>query len=415
MKSVTTVVIGAGQTGLAMSRELVSRGVDHLVLERGQIANSWRTQRWDGLRLLTPNWLNGLPGQPYEGRDPDGFMAVEELVGDFDRMVATADLPIQTDTPVDSVRIENGRYRVQTAHGAIACRSVVVATGACARSNRPAFASELPPGILEVSPLTYKRPSDLPDGGVLVVGASATGAQIARDIQRSGRPVTLAVGSHTRVPRRYRDADIMMWMHLLGNLSKTYEEVDSLERVRRLPSFQLCGDAEADALDLNALQDLGVEIVGRLAGISGGRALFSGGLANTCASADLKMNRLLAAIDEWVDDAGLTDLVDPPHALPPTRVPPAPRLALDFRADGVRSVVWASGFRPEHDFLDLPVFDRKGRLRHEGGVVAAGLYVMGLVFLRRFSSSLIDGAGDDARDLAAHLRAQLDGRADMAA
>ena len=413
MKSATTVIIGAGQSGLAMSRELVSRGVDHVVLESGQIANSWRTQRWDGLRLLTPNWLNGLPGQPYEGPDPDGFMAVEELVGDFDRLAGTAGLPIQTETPVVSVGTLNGRYRIQTAQGAIACRSVVVATGACSRSKRPVFASELPKDVLEVTPLTYKRPSDLPDGGVLVVGASASGAQIARDIQRSGRRVTLAVGAHTRVPRRYRDADIMTWMHLLGNLSKTYDEVDSLDRVRRLPSFQLCGDA--DALDLNALQDLGVEIVGRLAGISDGRAVFSGGLANACASADLKMNRLLAAIDAWVDEAGLTDHVAPPHSMPPTRVPAAPRLSLDVRAEGIRSVVWATGFRPNHGFLELPVFDRKGRLRHEGGVVAPGLYVMGMVFLRRFSSSLIDGAGADARDLADHLRAHLDGRADIAA
>ncbi|MEM8876359.1 MAG: NAD(P)-binding domain-containing protein [Pseudomonadota bacterium] len=415
MKTLTTVIIGAGQTGLAMSRELMMHDIDHVVLERGQIANSWRKERWDGLRLLTPNWLNGLPGQPYRGDDIDGFMPVSELIREFDKMVASADLPILTDSPVRSVRMENGQYRVETSQDVILCKSLVVATGACARVNRPDFASELPPNIVEVSPLTYRRPTDLPDGGVLVVGASASGVQLARDIQKSGWQVTLATGSHTRVPRRYRGVDIMTWMHLLGHLGKAYDEVDNIDRVRRLPSFQLCGEPSTQDLDLNALQDAGIEIVGRLAGISNGRAMFSGSLNNLCASADLKMDRLLGAIDSWVDQSGLTQLVEPPHRFSSTRVSSTPRLSLDLEANDIRSIVWATGYEPDHRFLQLPIFDAKGRIRHQGGVVAPGLYVMGLMFLRRLSSSFINGAGDDARDLAAHLRGCLDGQIEIAA
>ena len=411
----TTVIIGAGQTGLAMSLELARRGVDHVVLERGQVANSWRHERWDGLRLLTPNWLNGLPGQPYEGRDPDGFMSADALIAGFDRLTASAGLPIQTHRPVTSVSAEDHGYKVQTPQGDILCRSVVVSTGACARPVRPPAAGSLPGGVLELTPLTYKRPADLPDGRVLVVGASASGVQIARDIQKSGRQVILAVGSHTRVPRQYRGADIMTWMHLLGHLGKMYNEVDNIDRVRRLPSFQLCGNTEDGTPDLNALRGLGVEIVGRLANISDGRAVFSGSLAHVCASGDLKMNRLLKAIDRWVERSGLSTLVDAPDVPQATQPPGTPRLSIDLRAENVRGVVWATGFRPDHDFLRLPVFDQKGRIRHQGGVVTPGLYVMGLMFLRRLSSSFIDGAGQDAADLANHLQAYLDGRACIAA
>lgn len=410
MKTVEVVIIGAGQSGLAMSRELTLRSVDHVVLERGQVANSWRTERWDGMRLLSPNWMNGLPGHAYSGSDPGGFMATGELVHAFDRFVALENVPVETAMDVHRVQRVSGGYRVETSAGPMVCSAVVVATGAAARPKVPAFSSELPTDVIQLTPLSYKRAADLPAGGVLVVGASASGVQIAREVQESGRQVTLAVGSHTRVPRCYRGSDIHVWMRITGLFDNTIDEVDDLARVRRTPSAQLSGRSRTEDIDLNTLQSIGVEIVGRLVGVRDGRALFSGGLANVCAAADLKMNRLLASIDEWVAANNLSRLFSQQPLPAPTRVPADPRLSLDLKADGVRTVVWATGFRPDHSFIDLPVFDRKGQIRHEGGVVAPGLFVMGLKFLRRRRSHLIAGAGDDARELAAILFADLDRR-----
>lgn len=410
MKTVEVVIIGAGQAGLAMSRELTARGVDHVVLERGCVANSWRTERWDSLRLISPNWMNDLPGQPYAGPDRDGFMTANELADTFDQYARLQHVPVETGVRVDAVRRAGDAFSVETSHGVFACSAVVVATGAAAKAKIPAVASAFSPHILQVNPLYYKRPSDLPAGGVLVVGASASGVQIAREIQESGRQVTIAVGAHTRVPRYYRGFDIDVWMHVLGLFDVSIDEVDDVMRVRQTPSAQLSGRSQTDNVDLNALQDIGVEIVGRLAGASDGRALFSGSLANVCATADLKMMRLLASIDEWVAQRDLSPLLEPPHAPPSTRVPDAPRLTLDLNADEVRTIVWATGVGPDHSFIDMPVFDQKGQIRHDGGVVAPGLFVMGLPFMRRRKSHLIAGAGDDARDLASILCAGLERR-----
>ncbi len=410
MNRVTTVIIGAGQNGLAMSRELSLRDIDHVVLERGEIANSWRKERWDGLRLLSPNWQNVMPGHPYGGPDPEGYMSAAEFAGILDRFAADEAVPVRTGVSVIRVRAGAGGYVVETTESAFACESVVIATGACARARIPAFARELPDFVRQFSPLTYKRATDLPEGGALVVGASASGVQIARELRLAGRDVTLAVGAHTRLPRTYRGGDIMFWMDRLGLFDLGYTEVDDIERVRRTPSMQLMGDPEGSSVDLNALQDLGVEIAGRLAGITDGQAQFSGSLANACASADLKLYRLLDAVDEWIEATGFAEIVASPDRPSPTRLPAAPRLSLDFVTEGVTSIVWATGYAPDHGFLDLPVFDAKGRIRHDGGVVAPGLYVMGLPFLRRRKSLHIDGAGEDARDLADHLEACLSGR-----
>jgi putative flavoprotein involved in K+ transport len=252
----------------------------------------------------------------------------------------------------------------------------------------------------------------------MVVGAAASGAQIADEIQRSGRPVTLAVGEHVRAPRTYRGRDIQWWMDATGLNDERYDQVENLRRARNLSSFQIAGHADRRNVDLNALTSIGVKLVGRLAGIRDGKAQLSGSLRNLCELADLKQNRLLNTIDDWAAASGLSEAVDPPHRPEPTRVEASPPLGLDFGRAGIRTIVWATGFRPDYSWLDVPVLDRKGNIRHDGGVVteAPGLYVMGLPFLRRRKSSLIDGAGDDARDLSAHLAAHLGARsADLSA
>jgi putative flavoprotein involved in K+ transport len=245
---------------------------------------------------------------------------------------------------------------------------------------------------------------------VLVVGASATGLQLADEIQRSGRPVTIAVGEHIRMPRLYRGRDIQWWLEAVGVLDERHDEVDDIVRARRVPSPQLVGSPQRRTLDLNALQDQGVEIVGRLAGISGSRLQFSGSLRNHCAMADLKLERLLERIDRWVAERRVGDLVAAPERCAPTRVPATPRLALDLAKERIATVIWATGFRPDYSWLHVPVLDPKGRLRHDGGVVASpGLYALGLNFMRRRKSSYIHGAEEDVRDIGAHLLRHLRG------
>jgi len=405
----TTVVIGAGHAGLAMSKCLTERSIDHVVLERGEVANTWKTERWNSLTLLTPNWQSRLPGYGYEGDDPDGYRAMPETIAFIERYAHVISAPVQTHTQVTSVRPSNDGYAVATNQGDWHCRSVVIASGACNIPHIPAIAEAVPATINMITPVQYRNPDELEEGGVLVVGAAATGVQIADEIHRSGRPVTLAAGEHIRAPRVYRGRDIEWWMDAAGVLDERYDEVDDINRARSVPSLQLTGSPERRMTDLNALTAIGVKLIGRLAGINDGKAQFSGSLKNLCAMSDLKMNRLLNTIDEWASDNGLDDAVDPPHRFEPTEVESSPPLGMDFADGKIRTILWATGFRADYSYLDLPVLDRKGRLRHDGGVVEApGMYLMGIQFLRRRKSALIDGAGDDARDLSAHLASYLD-------
>jgi len=412
---ITTVVIGAGHAGLAMSHCLTSRSIEHVVLERGEVANSWKTERWDSLRLLTPNWQSRLPGYAYQGDDPDGFRAMPETIDFIERYAESFSAPVRTRTSVTSVRGVADGYRVSTDQGDWLCRTVVLATGACNIPRIPAVAEALPAGIDTLTPMKYRNPDQLGPGGVLVVGASATGSQISEEIHRSGRPVKLAVGEHIRAPRVYRGKDIKWWMDAAGVLDDRYDEIDDIVRARSVPSLQLAGSSDRRNVDLNRLTGLGVGLVGRLVGIVDGKAQFSGSLLNHCALSDLKMNRLLERIDEWVTETGLDGEVDPPQRFESTRVEASPPLGLDLRSGEIRTVIWATGFVPDYSWLDVPVLDPKGRIRHDGGVVEApGMYLMGIPFLRRRKSTLIDGAADDARDLSAHLANYLQTRGENA-
>ncbi|HEU4619882.1 MAG TPA: NAD(P)/FAD-dependent oxidoreductase [Gammaproteobacteria bacterium] len=401
-------MIGAGHAGLATSRFLTARSIDHVVLERGEVANSWRRERWDSLRLLTPNRQSRLPGHGYEGPDPDGFMTMREVVEFIAGYADAAQAPVRTQTPVTSVTRTGDGYRVVAGDGELECRSLVVATGACNLPVVPAISQAIPPSIPSFTPFDYRSPSSLPEGGVLVVGASATGVQLAEEIRRSGRSVILCVGEHVRLPRTYRNRDVLWWMEASGVWNQRYDEIDDIERARKLPSPQLVGTPERKTLDLNALSAAGIELVGRLSAIRDGRALFSGSLRNQFALADLKMNRLLDTFDEWARDSGVDGDIAAPERFEPTRAPSSPRLHLDLTSGEIRSILWATGFRPDYRWLDVPVLDHKGRLRHEGGVVdAPRMYVIGLPVLRRRKSTFIHGAEDDARDIVEHLAGTL--------
>lgn len=408
MKRVTTVIIGAGQSGLAMSRHLSDRGIDHVVLDRGEVANSWRTERWDSLRLLTPNWQSRLPGQAYAGADPDGYMTMPQVVGYLQAYAHRIGAPVETNTTVIRVSQSDDGYTVATDRGTWRCRTLVIASGACNVPVVPALSAQLPAGIASLTPFQYRSPARLPDGAVMVVGASATGVQLAHEIRASGRDVVLCVGEHVRLPRVYRGRDILWWMDAAGMMDVRHDEIEDIERARRLPSMQLIGTPGRVTIDLNTLGAAGVEVVGKLVAVEGARVKFSGSLPNCCTLADLKMNRLLESIDSWIVAKGMADRLDPRRRCEPTRLASNPPLMLDLDARSVRTVIWATGFRPDYSWLDVPVFDRKGRLRHAGGIVAApGMYVMGLPFMRRRKSSFIDGAGEDAADLAAHMLTYL--------
>jgi putative flavoprotein involved in K+ transport len=402
------VVIGAGHAGLAMSRYLSAAAIDHVVLERGEIANAWRRERWDSLRLLTPNWQTRLPGLAYSGPQPDGFMTMSEVIAFIDDYAKLVSAPVRTFTTVTSVSPVEGGYEVVTDRRVWRARAVILANGASSVPEIPALSSALPASVRSLTPREYRNPKQLDDRAVLVVGASASGVQLADEIQRSGRRVMLAVGEHIRMPRTYRGYDIQRWLDAVGVLDERHDAVDDIARARRVPSPQLVGTPERSTLDLNALTERGVEIVGRLAGIADGKAQFSGSLRNHCAMADLKLGRLLERIDDWVERNDMAGKVGPVERFAPTLSPENPRLMVDLEANRIGTVLWATGFRPDHRWLQAPVFDRKGRLRHDGGIVdAPGLYALGLNFMRRRKSSFIHGTEDDVRELGAHLVAYL--------
>jgi putative flavoprotein involved in K+ transport len=394
-----------------MSYCLTARSIDHVVIERGAVANSWRNERWDSLRLLTPNWQSRLPGFGYDGDDPDGYRDMIETIAFIDRYAAVISAPVQANTTVTSVSRDDAGYVVQTDQGDWHGRTVVMATGACNIARVPALAAAVPADIAMITAMDYRNPEQLDAGGVLVVGASATGTQLAEEIHRSGRPVTMAVGDHIRAPRVYRGRDLEWWIDVAGVHDERYDEIEDINRARKVPSLQLTGTDERKTLDLNALTTRGVKLVGRFAGINDGKAQFSGSLRNLCAMSDLKMGRLLDTIDEWATDNGLDGEIEAPYRLAPTEVEDNPPLGMTLDSGEIRTILWATGYSPDYSWLDVPVFDRKGRVRHDGGVVdAPGLYLMGLQFLRRRKSALIDGAGDDAHDLSAHLVSYLNGR-----
>jgi putative flavoprotein involved in K+ transport len=338
-------------------------------------------------------------------------MTMPEVVERIAGFAEATAAPVRTHTTVTSVRRADGGYGIATDRGEIQGRTVVLASGAANIPHVPGVSTAVPKGIECFTAFDYRNPGRLPPGGVLVVGASATGVQLAEEIQRSGRPVTLSVGEHVRLPRTYRGQDVLWWMESSGVWAQRYDEIDDLDRARRLPSPQLAGTPGRTTLDLNTLRSAGVEIVGRLGAIRDGRALFSGGLPNQFALADLKMERLLDTFDAWARNHAPNGEIGPPERFEPTRVPASARLSLDLRSGEIRSILWATGFRPDYRWLDVPVFNHRGELRHEGGVLvdAPGLYAMGLPVLRRRKSTFILGAEDDARDLVGHLAGYLGG------
>jgi putative flavoprotein involved in K+ transport len=407
MHTVDTVVIGAGHAGLAVSHRLTDRAIEHVVLERGRIGERWRSARWDSFRLLTPNWLARLPGWAYTGGDPDGFMDAHQFVGYLGAYASAFDAPVLPGTTVLEVRAAGDRYVITTDRGAWTAANVVIATGYHARARIPRYATGVDADVVQVTPGSYRGPARLPDGAVLVVGASASGVQIADDLVRAGRRVTLAVGGHTRLPRTYRGRDMLWWLDRAGSLDRTADDMADPDSAQWETSLQLAGTGRA--VDLGALQDRGVRLAGRLLGVEADRARFADDLAETTGAADARMRGVLERLDRRAAALGIDGPGQPAEAaelIPPVTPAPGPR-QLDLRRAGVAAVVWATGFRPWYPWLAVPVLDRDGLLQHRRGVTAApGLYAIGLKFQYRRRSTFIDGAHEDAAYLVDHIAAR---------
>jgi putative flavoprotein involved in K+ transport len=410
MRRTDVLIVGGGQAGLAMSRCLLDRGIEHVVLERGRVAERWRSERWDSLRLLTPNWQSRLPGYQYQGPDPDGFMTMPEVIEFLDDYARSFTAPVETDTGVVHISGDEDGYTVVTTRGGWEAANVVIATGFSDLPYVPRFAARLSRQIRQIAPSDYRNPDQLPPGGVLVVGASASGVQLAEELQASGRPVTLAVGRHTRLPRRYRGRDIFWWMDRMGLFGETTGHVFDVEVSKQQPSLQLVGRPDHRTLGLSELHAEGVRIVGRLVAVDGTCVSFDDSLVATAAAADVKLARLRGRIDEFIRTTGMEGVLEEPGAFEPSW-PLAVNVAastIDLDAEGIRTVMWTTGFRRSYPWLKVPVLDADGEIVHAGGVTpAGGLYALGLHFQRRRKSAFIDGVGDDARELAGHICRRL--------
>lgn len=402
------VIIGAGQAGLALSHRLNRCGIDHVVLDRGAVGQRWRAERWASLHLLTPNWMTRLPGWRYDGTDPDGFMHKDQVVSLLNRYARSFAAPVQEFTTVRDVRQTTTGFRVLTDAGTWFARSVVVASGACDRPAVPGFSRTLSPRITQVTTTGYVHPDQLEQGGVLVVGGSATGVQLAEEIHNSGRPVTIAIGAHVRLPRRYRGRDIMRWMDGCGMLSDARNPDAPRHRALSQPSLQLIGTNPPRDVDLRHLSSIGVRCVSRATNMAGDRVLLDGTLAAEIRAAEDRRNRTLRRIDDFIRSESMS-APDADHDPEPTVPTGAALTELDLHAEGIRSVLWATGFKRSYDWLSVPVFDQAGEIRQAGGITpCSGLYTLGLPFMRRRNSTFIDGVGADATEIATHIATHLD-------
>jgi putative flavoprotein involved in K+ transport len=392
-----TLVLGGGQAGLAVSRLLTERGVDHLVLERGTVAQSWTTQRWDSLRTITPNWMTELPGWTYRGPDPDGYMTAAEVAGYLRGYRCSFGAPVREGVEVLSVDRGPAGFRVTTTEGTWHARDVVIATGAAGRPHVPRAAAELPASVTQLPLRDYRRPDQLPAGGVLVVGASASGLAVADELAAAGRRVVVSVGSHVWLPRRLAGRDIWWWLRESGWVARTVDEIGDVDAARREPRVQLFARPGSDR-GLAELTARGVELVGRFRGASGATLRFEDDLSVTLARARRRSAAILARVTRV---AG----VDVPAAPEVSGTGAPTRLRLD-RA-GIRTVVWATGSRPHHPWLRLPVRDLSGHIaQYRGRTIEPGLYVVGTKFQHRRDATFLDGVRHDAADVVDHLVAR---------
>lgn len=394
-ESIETVVIGAGQAGLSLSYHLGVRGLEHVVLERARVAERWRSQRWDSLTFQFPNWSIGLPGKSYAGPDPEGFSSAAEVTAFIEQYARWINAPLRTGVEVHALRAsKRGHYLVSTSAGQIEARNVVIATGPYQTPRVPALAAKFPRHIVQVHAADYRNTRQLPPGGVLVVGSGASGCQIAEELLVSGRDVLFAIGRHRRVPRRYRGRDVFWWRRALGLLDVT--AADTPED-RRLPPPLVTGVGGGHDVDIRAYARDGMTLLGRLRDVADRRIALADDLETSLAGGDRALAEFTSAVDEHL-------LRHEGSGIAPAR--PAPGIAsqspreIDTRASNITTVVWATGYRCDFQWIRLPIFDLRGHPIHHRGVTSIrGILFLGLAWLHKAKSSFLCGVGEDAEYL----------------
>ncbi|QPN57809.1 MSMEG_0569 family flavin-dependent oxidoreductase [Synechococcus sp. CBW1107] len=410
VQRVPVVVIGAGQAGLSVASCLQQQGLTPLVLERHRVAHSWQHQRWDSFCLVTPNWQCRLPEFPYDGDDPDGFMGRDAIVDYLRRFAAHAAVPVREGMAVERLQpLDSGGYRLSTSDGLIEAPQVVIATGAYHRPRRHPLAARLPAGLLQLDARDYRRPEQLPDGPVLVVGSGQSGCQIAEDLFLAGRRVHLSVGSAPRSPRRYRGKDVVDWLDRMSYYDTPIEQHPDPRSVRRKTNHYLTGRDGGREIDLRRRALEGMVLHGRLEEISASGFRFAPDLAANLDGADAVYRRIRASIDTYIESNGLDAPEEP--AYEPCWQPPPLDPPLDLGAEPLAAVIWCTGYRSDFRWVEVPVFDGAGEPVHQRGVTpAAGLYFLGLPWLHTWGSGRFCGISSDAVYLAGLIRRQADRR-----
>lgn len=398
-----TIVIGAGSAGLSTSFHLKRLGVRHAVLERSRVGDTWRRARWDSFTLVTPNWSVLLPGMPYNGPDPDGFMTREEVVAYLERYAAANDLPVRSGVDVSSVRPDGGRWRVATDTGPLTADNVVVAAGAFPEPHRGPPASGIARRVRQVHTSAYRNPQSLPEGGVLVVGTGQSGIQIAEELLEDGREVTISVGRCPRAPRRYRGRDAYAWMVESRFMFQPLGGLPS-PSARLACNPQLSGRDGGHDVDVWTLARRGATLVGRVAAAVGETVTLAPDLEATLAASEKASRELLDMVDAYIARAGLAAPPPEPSARDFSRPAAQEPLNLHLRERGISTIVWATGYRPSFPWVEGCDFDGNGFPVTQRGVTRApGLYFVGLHFLSNRSSGILLGVGEDAKHVAEHI------------
>ena len=400
---VDTIVVGGGQGGLSTSYYLKRQGREHVILEQaGQSAQVWRS-RWDSFTLITPNWMTRLPGAEYQGNDPDGFMARDEVVAYFEAYIERFELPVRYGIRVTSVeRIEAG-YLVSTDEEEFEAANVVIATGVHQQPRIPPFSSNLPAEIHQLHSSEYRNPEALPAGAVLVIGSAQSGCQIAEELYQSGRKVYLSVSRSPRIPRRYRGKDITWWLKNVGLFDKTVDQLPS-PKARFAASAHGTGKDGGHTINLHQFAKDGVVLLGRIQGMQEDRITMAPDLKENLAKADKAEADFVIQIDEYIQKTGLDAPLEP---LPKLKdgFEAEEVLELDLKTAGITSVIWTTGYKFDFSFVKLPIFDEDGYPVQKRGVTEyPGLYFIGLPFLPTIKSGLLAGVGDVAAYVAGHIR-----------
>jgi putative flavoprotein involved in K+ transport len=398
------IVVGGGQAGLAVSWCLGERGVDHVVLERDRIAHTWRTQRWDSFCLVTPNYQCRLPGHPYPGDDPDGFMVKDEIIDYVESYAASFSPPLYEGVGVTEVAAAlGGGFRVRTTRGVLTAENIVLAVGGYHVPTFPAMSEQLPEHVTQLHSSGYRNAQSLPDGGVLVVGSGQSGAQIAEDLQLAGREVHLCVGSAPRVARFYRGRDCVAWLEDMGHYDMPITEHPEGLAARKEANHYVTGRDGGRDIDLRAFARDGMRLHGRLAGADGPLLQIAGDLRENLDAADATAERIKDAIDRWIDGQGIQAPAEERY-VPVSQPEGDGGGALDLDAAGIRTIVWATGFRSDWSWVKLPAFDDSGYPTHDRGVTRVeGLHVVGLPWLHTWGSGRFAGVARDAEHLAERI------------